>query len=238
MAVVQQERTACGGAGLAPTKDSLPAPSKTIDVCTLCRSNFAAGWRPRGGAGAPSARRSGLFKATRCYYNDCFTAESASPRDGAAVVEQQHRARGGPGLVSAKEARDLQMLLDMFSLGYSDVEELQNRLHSELGALEVGSGPICCSRLNGAKPAGLLDPAAEAMCVTPDSAWRQMGALASAIPGAGCTKMRQCVNLPTCTAAGALLRSSILSQFVVPLAGPAAHPACLQAANDYAPVRW
>ena len=48
------------------------------------------------------------------------------------------RARGGPGLVSAKEARDLQALLDMFAMGYSDVEEFQQRLDSELGALEVG----------------------------------------------------------------------------------------------------
>lgn len=59
------------------------------------------------------------------------------------MAEQGHSnaARGGPGLVSAREARDLQQLLDMFSMGYSDVEDFQRRLDSELGALEVGS---CC----------------------------------------------------------------------------------------------
>ncbi len=55
----------------------------------------------------------------------------------AGAVLQPHTARGGPGLVSAKEARDLQAMLDMFSLGFSDVEEFQRRLVGELGALEV-----------------------------------------------------------------------------------------------------
>lgn len=48
-------------------------------------------------------------------------------------------ARGGPGLVSAREAKDLQSLLDMFSLGFSDVEAFQDRLRAELTALEVCS---------------------------------------------------------------------------------------------------
>ena len=69
-------------------------------------------------------------------------AETAEPsEEGVQAAEQGHTARGGPGLVSAREARDLQQLLDMFSMGYSDVEDFQARLDSELGALEVGS---CC----------------------------------------------------------------------------------------------
>ena len=68
-------------------------------------------------------------------------AETAEPsEEGVQAAEQGHNtARGGPGLVSAREARDLQQLLDMFSMGYSDVEDFQARLDSELGALEVGS---------------------------------------------------------------------------------------------------
>lgn len=81
------------------------------------------------------------MKVTGCA---CGCVEVAEPSDdGVQAAEQGHSnaARGGPGLVSAREARDLQQLLDMFSMGYSDVEDFQARLDSELGALEVGS---CC----------------------------------------------------------------------------------------------
>ncbi len=40
-------------------------------------------------------------------------------------------------LVSAKEERDLQTLLEMFAMGVGDVEQFQMRLQDELAALEV-----------------------------------------------------------------------------------------------------
>ena len=47
--------------------------------------------------------------------------------------------RDGPAsLVSAKEERDLQTLLEMFAMGVGDVEQFQSRLQDELAALEVG----------------------------------------------------------------------------------------------------
>eukprot|EP00891_Asterochloris_glomerata_P003138 jgi/Astpho2/3138/Aster-03421 len=56
---------------------------------------------------------------------------------------------GGSSLVSAKEEKDLQTLLEMFALGVGDVEEFQERLQAELAALEAAnvhaileSGPL------------------------------------------------------------------------------------------------
>lgn len=40
-------------------------------------------------------------------------------------------------MVSAKEERDLQTLLEMFAMGVGDVENFQLRLQDELAALEV-----------------------------------------------------------------------------------------------------
>eukprot|EP00208_Stichococcus_sp_RCC1054_P005039 CAMPEP_0206147450 /NCGR_PEP_ID=MMETSP1473-20131121/33473_1 /ASSEMBLY_ACC=CAM_ASM_001109 /TAXON_ID=1461547 /ORGANISM="Stichococcus sp, Strain RCC1054" /LENGTH=516 /DNA_ID=CAMNT_0053544377 /DNA_START=270 /DNA_END=1816 /DNA_ORIENTATION=- len=63
-------------------------------------------------------------------------SEDARASSGADDEAPQRMARGGPGLVSAREAKDLQSLLDMFSLGFSDVEAFQDRLRAELTALE------------------------------------------------------------------------------------------------------
>lgn len=46
-------------------------------------------------------------------------------------------------MVSAKEERDLQMLLEMFAMGVGDVEQFQLRLQDELAALEVVTPPAC-----------------------------------------------------------------------------------------------
>ena len=45
--------------------------------------------------------------------------------------------RGGLSLVSAKEERDLQALLDRFAFEVVDIEQFQQRLQDELAALEV-----------------------------------------------------------------------------------------------------
>lgn len=61
---------------------------------------------------------------------------------GAALLGGQDSLNGsdreGPAsLVSAKEERDLQTLLEMFAMGVGDVEQFQSRLQDELAALEV-----------------------------------------------------------------------------------------------------
>ena len=61
---------------------------------------------------------------------------------GAALLTEQDSLNGadqeGPAsLVSAKEERDLQTLLEMFAMGVGDVEQFQSRLQDELAALEV-----------------------------------------------------------------------------------------------------
>ncbi len=61
---------------------------------------------------------------------------------GAALLGGQDSLDGtdreGPAsLVSAKEERDLQTLLEMFAMGVGDVEQFQSRLQDELAALEV-----------------------------------------------------------------------------------------------------
>lgn len=44
---------------------------------------------------------------------------------------------GSANLVSAKEEKELQALLDMFAMGVGDVDVFQERLQAELAALEV-----------------------------------------------------------------------------------------------------
>ena len=48
-------------------------------------------------------------------------------------------------LVSAKEERDLQTLLEMFAMGVGDVEQFQVRLQDELAALEVSHTTVICN---------------------------------------------------------------------------------------------
>ena len=67
---------------------------------------------------------------------------------GASLLTGQASLNGtdqeGPAsMVSAKEERDLQTLLEMFAMGVGDVEQFQSRLQDELAALEVSLHGIC-----------------------------------------------------------------------------------------------
>ena len=62
-----------------------------------------------------------------------FGAALLGDEDGAYNAEKDSSA----SMVSAKEERDLQSLLEMFAMGVGDVEQFQMRLQDELEALEV-----------------------------------------------------------------------------------------------------
>ena len=53
-------------------------------------------------------------------------------------AQESEEERVGLSLVSAKEERDLQALLDRFAFEVGDIEQFQQRLQDELAALEVG----------------------------------------------------------------------------------------------------
>ena len=52
-------------------------------------------------------------------------------------AQDPEEERGRLSLVSAKEERDLQALLDRFAFEVGDIEQFQQRLQDELAALEV-----------------------------------------------------------------------------------------------------
>ncbi|KAK9813236.1 hypothetical protein WJX72_011232 [[Myrmecia] bisecta] len=66
-----------------------------------------------------------------------FGATLLGSEDGPGTGEAD--AGGAGSLVSAKEERDLQTLLEMFAMGVGDVEEFQERLQAELAALEAAN---------------------------------------------------------------------------------------------------
>jgi len=94
---------------------------------------------------------------------------------GAALLGGQDSLDGADrespaSLVSAKEERDLQTLLEMFAMGVGDVEQFQMRLQDELAALEVChitsvcNGTLQTLSVLEQNSGGLLDDNQEQVC--------------------------------------------------------------------------